>query len=143
MATRTVEAAAGRVTTAGDPDSDSRRAIFNAMIDRRPLESHVCAGLADIVAAVRRARELEAPISSRGGGHSVAGHCIGEGTMVVERPVGRAGFGVWCAIASPAALTGGSERHGIWGDVAAQFRALADRIFLAVAPPASLLTCPG
>lgn len=84
MATRTDETAAGRVITRDDPDYDRRRATFNATIDRRPLEIHVCAGLADIVAAVRRARELEAPISIRGGGHSVAGHCIGEGAVVVD-----------------------------------------------------------
>ncbi|HEX6348538.1 MAG TPA: FAD-binding oxidoreductase [Candidatus Dormibacteraeota bacterium] len=84
MVTSTDETLAGRVVTPGDPDYDRLRATFNATIDRRPLEIHICAQLAHVVAAVRRARELEAPISIRGGGHSVAGHCIGEGAVVVD-----------------------------------------------------------
>lgn len=84
MATRTDEMVAGRVVIPGDPDYDTRRATFNATIDRRPLEIHICAELAHVVAAVHRARELGAPISIRGGGHGVAGHCIGEGAVVVD-----------------------------------------------------------
>ena len=84
MATSTDDIVAGRVITPADADYDRRRATFNATIDRRPLEIHICGALAHIVAAVRRARELEAPISIRGGGHSVAGHCIGEGAVVVD-----------------------------------------------------------
>lgn len=84
MATKTHETVVGHVVTAGDPEYDARRATFNAIIDRRPLEIHVCAGVADIVAAVKRARELGAPVSIRGGGHSVAGHCIGDGAVVVD-----------------------------------------------------------
>ena len=37
------------VITAGDPDYDSRRRTFNAMVDRRPLEIHACAGVEDVV----------------------------------------------------------------------------------------------
>ncbi len=75
---------AGRVVRPGDPDYDVRRATFNATIDRRPVEIHICRELAHIIAAVRRASELQVPISIRGGGHSVAGHCIGEGAVVID-----------------------------------------------------------
>src|SRR5512143_3542700 len=75
---------ASGVITPPDPDYDSRRATFNGMIDRRPLEIHLCAGVDDVVAAIRRARDLGTPISIRGGGHGVAGHCIGEGAVVVD-----------------------------------------------------------
>jgi FAD/FMN-containing dehydrogenase len=54
------------------------------MIDKRPLEIHVCAGVYDVVAAIRRARELAALIAILGGGHIVAGHCVGDRAMVVD-----------------------------------------------------------
>lgn len=73
-----------RIISSSDPDYDSRRATFNAMIDRRPLEIHICANGDDVVRAVRRARQVGVPVSIRGGGHSVAGHCIGEGALVVD-----------------------------------------------------------
>ena len=38
----------------------------------------------DVVAAVRAAREAGLPIAVRGGGHSVAGHAIAEGALVVD-----------------------------------------------------------
>jgi len=73
-----------RIVTSSDPDYDSSRATFNCMTDRRPLEIHVCADAADVVAAVRRARELGLPVSIRGGGPGVAGHCIGDGAVVID-----------------------------------------------------------
>lgn len=73
-----------RVIRREDPEFDARRSTFNGMIDRRPLEIHVCARVQDVVAAVRRARELGAPMSIRGGGHGVAGHCIGEDAVVID-----------------------------------------------------------
>jgi len=72
------------IITAADPEYDARRTTFNAMVDRRPAEIHVCQGVEDVVAAVRRARDLDLPISIRGGGHSVAGHCIGEGALTID-----------------------------------------------------------
>lgn len=72
------------VITSSDPDYESRRRTFNAMIDRRPLEIHLCAHVDDVVAAVSRARDLGVPVAIRGGGHSVAGHGIGEAALVVD-----------------------------------------------------------
>jgi FAD/FMN-containing dehydrogenase len=73
-----------RVVTASDPDYDARRATFNGMTDRRPLEIHECTGVDDVVAAVRRARALGVPVSVRGGGHSVAGHSVGDGALAID-----------------------------------------------------------
>ena len=84
MSTGTRDIKQGRIVSSSDPEYDSRRATFNAMIDRRPVEIHLCADVAGVVAAVRRSRELGLPISIRGGGHGVAGHCIGEGALVVD-----------------------------------------------------------
>jgi len=74
----------GRIVTSGDPDYDFRRATFDGMIDRRPVEIHLCADVAGVVASVRRSRDLGLPISVRGGGHGLAGHCIGEGSLMVD-----------------------------------------------------------
>ena len=68
----------------GDAEFDSRRRTFNGMIDRRPREIHVCSSVDDVRAAVLRASELRVPVSIRGGGHGVAGHCIGDGAIVVD-----------------------------------------------------------
>lgn len=98
------------VITAGDPDYDSRRRTFNAMIDRRPLEIHACAGVEDVVTAIARARALGVPISIRGGGHSVAGHCIGEGALVVDLS------GMRRVTVDPAAGTAVAEGGATWAD---------------------------
>ena len=72
------------VIAAGHADYDLLRATFNAMLDRRPAEIHVCSSVDDVVAAVRRAGQQGLPISIRGGGHGVAGHCVGDGSLVVD-----------------------------------------------------------
>ena len=47
----------GPVLLAGDRDYDEARKLFNGMIDHRPAVIARCAGAADVVAAVRFARE--------------------------------------------------------------------------------------
>ena len=47
----------GPVLLADDGDYDEARKLFNAMIDHRPAVIARCAGAADVVAAVRFARE--------------------------------------------------------------------------------------
>src|SRR5262245_12138105 len=67
---------AGEVFVAGDAGYDGARAVWNAMIDRRPAVIVRCKGIADIIAAVSLARNWDLPISIRGGGHNVAGHAV-------------------------------------------------------------------
>jgi FAD/FMN-containing dehydrogenase len=67
-----------------DAGYDPGRITFNGMIDRRPELILRPLDVNDVVAAVSFAREADLPIAVRGGGHSVAGHCIGDGGLVVD-----------------------------------------------------------
>jgi FAD/FMN-containing dehydrogenase len=74
----------GPVIAPEDSGYDPGRLTFNGMIDRRP---HLIArplDVDDVISAVSYAREVDLPIAIRGGGHSVAGHCIGDGGVVVD-----------------------------------------------------------
>ena len=78
------EAIKGTVILPGDAAYDDARATFNAMIDRRPRLIVRCASVPDVARAVTFAADEGLPVSVRGGGHAVAGHCIGDGAVVVD-----------------------------------------------------------
>jgi FAD/FMN-containing dehydrogenase len=74
----------GEVMIEGDPRYDAARAVWNAMIDRRPAVIVRCRTTADVIAAVSFARAVGRPVSVRGGGHNVAGHAVGNGAVMVD-----------------------------------------------------------
>ena len=73
-----------RVITAADPGYDEARATFNATVARRPAVIVRARTVDDVVAAVVAAGDLGLPIAVRGGGHSVAGHAMADGALVVD-----------------------------------------------------------
>jgi FAD/FMN-containing dehydrogenase len=74
----------GAILQLGDEGYEGARRIWNGMIDRRPVAIARCTGSADVMAAVRFARERRLPIAVRGGGHNVAGNAICEGGLVID-----------------------------------------------------------
>ena len=63
----------GRVVEPSTPDYDDSRALYNAMIDKRPAAIAYCLDEADVAAAVRYATEHGLPIAVRCGGHNGGG----------------------------------------------------------------------
>ena len=74
----------GRLVRPVDPDYDTTRAVFNGMIDRRPLAVVVCAGPSDVARGIAFAREHDLVLSVRGGGHSVAGNAVCDGGIMLD-----------------------------------------------------------
>ncbi|MBL8674939.1 MAG: FAD-binding oxidoreductase, partial [Rhodospirillales bacterium] len=67
---------------------DPARAVWNAMIDRRPAVIIRCKDTADVRRAVDFARARDLPISIRGGAHNVAGHAVcDDGVMIDMSPM--------------------------------------------------------
>ncbi len=74
----------GSLLTASDASYDEARKIWNAMIDRRPSLIARCAGAADVIAAVRFARDHGLLIAVRGGGHNIAGNAVCDGGLLID-----------------------------------------------------------
>lgn len=74
----------GRSFSPGEPGYDETRKIHNAMIDRRPALIVQCAGVADVIAAVKFARKENIPASIRGTGHNVAGISLCDDGLVID-----------------------------------------------------------
>jgi FAD/FMN-containing dehydrogenase len=63
---------------------DAARTTFNGMLDRRPALVTRPLDIEDVVAAVSFANATDLSVAIRGGGHGVAGHCMGDGSLVVD-----------------------------------------------------------
>lgn len=73
----------GEMVRPGDATYDEARKVFNGSIDSHPRLIVRCAGVADVVDAVRFARDTNLLVSVRGGGHGVAGKAVA-GDMVID-----------------------------------------------------------
>ena len=74
----------GEVVGPDDVGYDEMRAVHNSLVDKRPALIARCANTADIADAVRFARTEGLEISTRGGGHGVAGKAVTDGGMMVD-----------------------------------------------------------
>jgi hypothetical protein len=67
-----------------DPDYDEHRGVWNGSIDRYPAAIARCAGVADVIEAVRFARRTGTEVAVRGGGHSFPGLSVCDGGIVID-----------------------------------------------------------
>jgi FAD/FMN-containing dehydrogenase len=74
----------GRLARPGEEGYDAARKVWNGMIDRRPALIARCAGPADVIAAVRFAREHELLVSVKGGGHNITGNAVCEDGLMID-----------------------------------------------------------
>jgi FAD/FMN-containing dehydrogenase len=74
----------GALLRPGEEGYDEARRVWNGAVDRRPALIARPAGADDVATAVRFAREHDLPVSVRGGGHSVAGHGVGDGVLMID-----------------------------------------------------------
>ena len=63
---------------------DERRKIWNGSIDRRPAVIARCAGVADVMAAVKFGRKHGLPVAVRSGGHSFPGHSVADDAFMID-----------------------------------------------------------
>jgi hypothetical protein len=74
----------GEVIRPEDAGYDEARAVHNGSIDRRPGAIARPADVADVITAIRLAREDDALVSVRGGGHNGAGLGVNDGGLVID-----------------------------------------------------------
>jgi FAD/FMN-containing dehydrogenase len=74
----------GPLLRPGNGSYDEARKVWNGMIDRRPALIARCAGVADVIAAVRFARTHGILVSVRGGGHNITGNAVCEGGLMID-----------------------------------------------------------
>ena len=74
----------GDVISPRGPGYDEARAVYNAMIDKRPAAIVRCRDVADVITCVRFGRKHGAEIAVLGGGHNAAGLGVSDDALVVD-----------------------------------------------------------
>ena len=74
----------GDVIEPTDATYDDARKIWNGNVDRHPGVIARCAGVADVMTAVRVARDAGIETTVRGGGHAVAGYALNDDGLVLD-----------------------------------------------------------
>ena len=74
----------GQVIASDDSDYDQARTVFYGGIDRRPAVIIRVKAADEVARVLALARETGLPLAVRSGGHSVAGHCVADGGIVLD-----------------------------------------------------------
>ena len=100
----------GELIRPGDETYGQARRVFNGMIDRHPALIARPTGAADVIEAVKLAREHGLPLAVRCGGHSLSGHSVCDGGLVIDLSRMK-GVRV-----DPAARTARANAGVLWGE---------------------------
>lgn len=79
-----IAALRGDLITPADATYDHVRAVYNAMIDKRPAAIARCRDTADVIACVRFGRSHRLEIAVRGGGHNAGGLGVSDDALVID-----------------------------------------------------------
>jgi hypothetical protein len=74
----------GELLGPDDASYNAARRVWNGRIDKHPALIAYCADAADVVQALQRARDQHLPLAVRSGGHSLSGHSVCEGGVVID-----------------------------------------------------------
>jgi FAD/FMN-containing dehydrogenase len=74
----------GSLLTSSEPGYDDARKVWNGMTDKHPALVAQCLGTADVIASVNFAKAHDLLVAVRGGGHSIAGHSVCDGGLMVD-----------------------------------------------------------
>jgi FAD binding domain-containing protein/berberine-like enzyme len=74
----------GGIVGRDDADYDETRKIWNGSINRRPALIARCAGVADVIQAVKFARKHGIPATVRSGGHSFPGLSTADDALMID-----------------------------------------------------------
>jgi FAD/FMN-containing dehydrogenase len=101
----------GELITPAGTGYDEARAVYNAMIDKRPAAIARCRDAVDVVACVRFARAHQVDIAVRGGGHNAGGLAVADDALVIDLS------GLRSTTVDPAHRTVRVDAGCTWGDV--------------------------
>jgi hypothetical protein len=74
----------GNVIGPADATYDIHRKIWNGSFDRNPAVIVRCAGVADVIAAVKFGRDSGLPVAVRSGGHSFPGFSVADDALLID-----------------------------------------------------------
>ncbi|MFI0482819.1 FAD-binding oxidoreductase [Actinomadura sp. 9N215] len=74
----------GDLIRPGDPAYDGARAVYNAMIDKRPAAIARCRDVVDVISCVRFGRAHGVELAVRGGGHNAGGLGVWDDALVID-----------------------------------------------------------
>src|SRR5436190_2209961 len=74
----------GELFEPADSGYNDARRIWNASVDKHPALIARCSGVADVIAALKFARENNLLTAIRGGGHNVGGRALCDGGIVLD-----------------------------------------------------------
>ncbi|MBK8770525.1 MAG: FAD-binding oxidoreductase [Rhizobiales bacterium] len=106
-----------RLLKPGQAAYDSVRAVWNGMIDRKPAAILRCQCAADVQRGIAWAAAAGLPVSIKAGGHNVAGHAVGAGSLMLDLS------GMRKVTVDPAERIAWVEGGALWGDVDAATQA--------------------